>query len=184
MNRLVGVLAIQGDFQAHLDVLKTINVESREVRNLGDLTGVTHLIIPGGESTTIRKIAQTDGLWEKIGQFKGPVMGTCMGSILMAKKILDPDGDGWGMLDIAIRRNAYGRQVHSFTAIGRVTFDQEPFEMVFIRAPKFTEIGKNVKPVAWLHDEVTGVVSGNKMALTFHPELTGNAVFHRYFLEF
>jgi pyridoxal 5'-phosphate synthase pdxT subunit len=183
VNKLVGVLAIQGDFQAHLDVLKMINVESREVRNLRDLAGVTHLIIPGGESTTIRKIAQFDGLWDKIGQFEGPVMGTCMGSILMAKKILDPDGTGWGMLDLTIRRNAYGRQVHSFTSTGRLAFDDEPFEMVFIRAPRFAELGKDVMPIAWLGDEVTGVVSGNKMALTFHPELTGNTILHRHFLE-
>jgi pyridoxal 5'-phosphate synthase pdxT subunit len=183
VNKLVGVLAIQGDFQAHLDVLKAINVESREVRNLRDLDGVTHLIVPGGESTTIRKIAQSNGLWEKLGKFDKPVMGTCMGSILMARQIQMPDALGWGMLDLTIERNAYGRQVHSFTAMGKLAIDDNPFEMVFIRAPKFVDYGKDVTPIAWLGDEVTGVVSGNKLALTFHPELTGSTLLHRYFLE-
>jgi pyridoxal 5'-phosphate synthase pdxT subunit len=182
VNRLVGVLAIQGDFQAHLDILKAIGVESREVRNLRDMDGVSHLIIPGGESTTIMKIAQSNGLWERLAKFEGPVMGTCMGSILMAKQIQSPDAAGWGMLDLTIKRNAYGRQVHSFSALGKLTLDKNPFEMVFIRAPKIVGYSKDVKPIAWLGDEVTGVLSGNKLALTFHPELTGSTILHQYFM--
>ncbi len=179
---MVGVLAIQGDFQAHLGVLNKLDVASRELRNLSDLDGVTHLIVPGGESTTIRKVAQGNGLWKPLESFKGPVMGTCMGSILMARKIQAPDADGWGMLDIVIRRNAYGRQISSFVSPGRIAFLEKPFEMVFIRAPKIVEMGPNVKPIAWLGEEITGVISGNKLALTFHPELSGSVELHEYFL--
>ena len=179
---LVGVLAIQGDFQAHLNVLHQLGAASRELRMLSDLDGITHLIVPGGESTTIKKVAEGNGLWDLLGNFKGPVMGTCMGSILMAKKIQVPDGDGWGMIDMVIRRNAYGRQINSFVSPGRITFQEEPLEMVFIRAPKIVEIGANVKPIAWLGKEITGVIAGNKLALTFHPELSGSVKLHEYFL--
>jgi pyridoxal 5'-phosphate synthase pdxT subunit len=183
MSKLIGVLAIQGDYQAHIDVLKNINAEYREIRNRKDLDGVTHLIVPGGESTTIRKVAQFDGLWDALAKFNGSVMGTCMGSILMADSIKSPESKGWGMIDMTIERNAYGRQVNSFTAKGRIAFLNQPFEMVFIRAPKIARLGEKVKPIAWLDDEVVGVVSGNKMALTFHPELSGNTKVHEYFLD-
>jgi pyridoxal 5'-phosphate synthase pdxT subunit len=182
-NKLVGVLAIQGDFQAHLSVLEQLGVSVREIRNPIDLNGVTHLIIPGGESTTIRKVAQANGLWSNLKGFSGPVMGTCMGSILMARKILSPNSDGWSMIDMTIRRNAYGRQINSFTSSGRLSFSDKPFEMVFIRAPKITSFNEKLEPIAWLNDEVTGVLSGNKLALTFHPELSGNNALHKYFLE-
>jgi 5'-phosphate synthase pdxT subunit len=86
------------------------------------------------------------------------------------------------MLDITIRRNAYGRQINSFTASGKTALSEDPFEMVFIRAPKFIRIGKNVKPIAWLENEITGVTAGNKMALAFHPELSDSSLFHEHFL--
>jgi pyridoxal 5'-phosphate synthase pdxT subunit len=180
---VVGVLAIQGDFRAHLSVLERLGVSAREVRNPVDLNGVTHLIIPGGESTTIRKVALANGLWSRLKGFSGPVMGTCMGSILMARKILSPDSDGWGMIDMTLRRNAYGRQINSFTASGKLSFSDKPFEMVFIRAPKITSFNDQLEPIAWLDDDVTGVRSGNKLALTFHPELSNNNALHKYFLE-
>jgi 5'-phosphate synthase pdxT subunit len=183
MSILVGVLAIQGDFEAHIKVFKKSGVAYKEIRSEGDLSGVTHLIVPGGESTTIRKVAKTERFWNKLASFKGPVMGTCMGSILMAKEIESPPGEGWGMLDITARRNAYGRQINSFSAEGKTAISDELFEMVFIRAPKFTRIGDGVKPIAWMGDEVTGVISGNKIALAFHPELTENIIFHEYFLS-
>jgi 5'-phosphate synthase pdxT subunit len=153
------------------------------VRNSFDLNGITHLIVPGGESTTIRRVAQVDGFWDRLASFKGPVMGTCMGCILMSDMIQEPDSRGWGMLDITVRRNAHGRQISSFTASGKVDFLKEPFSMVFIRAPKIIRFGGNVKPIAWFDDEITGVISGNKMAFTFHPELSGNRELHEYFLK-
>jgi 5'-phosphate synthase pdxT subunit len=182
MGVLVGVLAIQGDFEAHISVLRKSGVSYKEVRSESDLSGVTHLIVPGGESTTIRKVAKSESFWSKLASFNGPVMGTCMGSILMAKEIKSPEGEGWGMIDITAERNAYGRQINSFTSTGKIAVSDEPFEMVFIRAPKFTRIGDNVKPIAWLGDEVTGVISGNKMALAFHPELADDNRLHQHFL--
>ena len=183
MNILVGVLAIQGDFEAHIKLFKKAGVAYKKIRSKEDLSGVTHLVVPGGESTTIRKVAKTEEFWNKLATFKGPVMGTCMGSILMAKEIESPPGEGWGMLDISAQRNAYGRQINSFTAEGKTTLEGGPFEMVFIRAPKFTRIGNGVKPLAWMGEEITGVISGNKLALSFHPELTEDSRFHDYFLN-
>lgn len=183
MGILVGVLAIQGDFEAHLKVFRKLGVAHKELKVANDFSGVTHLVIPGGESTTIRKVAKSESFWDKLATFEGPVMGTCMGSILMAREIESPKADGWGMLDITVRRNAYGRQISSFTAEGRIALSDDPFEMVFIRAPKFTRFGQGVKPIAWLGDEITGVISGNKMALAFHPELSESSLFHEYFLS-
>jgi len=183
MKKVVGVLAIQGDYQAHAAVLEKLKIECREVRNSNDLNIISHLIVPGGETTTIRQVTQHDGLWEKLSTFPRPVMGTCMGCILMADIVQDPDSRGWGMLDITIRRNAYGRQINSFTSDGKVEFIDEPFNMVFIRAPRIIRYTNSVKPIAWLDDEVTGVIAGNKMALTFHPELSRSTKLHEYFLE-
>ena len=183
MSKLIGVLAIQGDFQAHIDILKTIGSDYREIRNLGDLKDVSNLIVPGGESTTIRRVAEIDNLWDALIKFNGPVMGTCMGSILMAKTIERPQANGWGMIDMVIRRNAYGRQINSFTATGKVVFINDPFEMVFIRAPKIVSYGKGIEPIAWLDDQVVGVISGNKVALTFHPELSGSTRIHEFFVN-
>jgi len=184
MGILVGVLAIQGDFKAHIKVFKKLGVAHKEIRAENGLSGVTHLVVPGGESTTIRKVAKSEGFWNRLAAFPGPVMGTCMGSVLMAKEIESPEADCWGMLDITAKRNAYGRQINSFTAEGKIALSDDSFEMVFIRAPKFVRIGEKVEPIAWLGDEVTGVISGNKIALAFHPELTENSCFHEYFVGF
>ena len=182
MGKLVGVLAIQGDYEAHIRIFNKLSAAYKEIRTEKDLSGVTHLVIPGGESTTIRKVARTERFWDKLAFFKGPVMGTCMGSILMAREIEGPREEGWGMLDITAERNAYGRQINSFSAEGKIWLSDEPFEMVFIRAPKFTRLGNGVEPIAWMGDEITGVISGNKMALAFHPELTDDSRIHEYFL--
>ena len=182
-KKIVGVLAIQGDFQAHKVMLSRIGVETREVRRAEDLKGVTHLIFPGGESTTIRKVAKSNGLWNKLAAFKGPVMGTCMGLILMAEELESRSEETLGMIDMKIRRNAYGRQINSFTADGKLEFVEGPFEMVFIRAPKIIQVGDGVEPIAWLGNEITGVKSGNKIAIAFHPELSGSAEVHKYFVE-
>lgn len=180
---LVGVLSIQGDYEAHIKTLRKLGVPYMNVRDGEDLDKITHLIIPGGESTTIRIVSQAEGYWDKLVDFDRPVMGTCMGSILMAREIENPSREGWGMMDITIRRNAYGRQINSFTEYGKIGMSDEPFEMVFIRAPKIVRIGDGVQPIAWLNDDVVGAKAGNKMALTFHPELTGNPVFHELLLN-
>ncbi len=181
IDKVVGVLAIQGDFQAHIAALERIGIDYKEIRTGKDLVGITHLIVPGGESTTIRKISKSNGLWQKLARFEGPVMGTCMGSVIMARGIEEPEDEALGLIDMTVRRNAYGRQINSFTADGRIKFLTEPFEMVFIRAPKITRMGKDVEPIAWLGDDITGVMSGNKIAFTFHPELSDSAGIHEFF---
>ncbi len=181
IDKVVGVLAIQGDFQAHIAALERIGIDYKEIRTGNDLVGITHLIVPGGESTTIRKISKSNGLWEKLARFDGPVMGTCMGSVIMAQEIEAPKDDALGLLDMTVRRNAYGRQINSFAADGRIKFLEEPFEMVFIRAPKITRMGKDVEPIAWLGDDITGVMAGNKIAFTFHPELSDSVRIHEFF---
>lgn len=183
IDRIVGVLAIQGDFQAHISVLLRIGIDYKEIRIGNDLDGVTHLIVPGGESTTIRKVARSNGLWGKLARFQGPVMGTCMGTVIMAHKIEAPEDEALGMIDMTVRRNAYGRQINSFTADGRVKFLKGPFEMVFIRSPKIVRMGKNVEPIAWLGEEITGVKAGNKIAFTFHPELSDSSDLHEFFIN-
>jgi 5'-phosphate synthase pdxT subunit len=182
-DKVVGVLAIQGDFQAHAAALSRIGIDHKEIRTSSELAGITHLIVPGGESTTIRKVAQSNGLWPELARFEGPVMGTCMGSVIMANRIESPADEALGMIDMTIRRNAYGRQINSLAADGRVKFSNEPFEMVFIRAPRIMKTGKNVEPIAWLGDEVTGVMERNKIALTFHPELSDSIVIHEFFIS-
>jgi len=183
VNKLVGVLAIQGDFEAHIKMIKELEVDYKEIRNPHDLANVTHLIMPGGESTTIRLVAQKNGLWDRLKKFAGPIMGTCMGSILMAKKIESPSADGMNLIDMTISRNAYGRQVNSFTAFGKIEFIKNDYEMVFIRAPKIMSFGEDIKPIAWLDNEITGVIYKNRLALTFHPELSGDTAVHNYFLN-
>lgn len=181
IDKVVGVLAIQGDFQAHIATLERIGIDYKEIRTGNDLVGITHLIVPGGESTTIRKISKSNGLWQKLARFEGPVMGTCMGSVIMAQEIEAPKDEALGLLDMTVRRNAYGRQINSFAADGRIKFLNEPFEMVFIRAPKITRMGKDVEPIAWLGDDITGVMAGNKIAFTFHPELSDSVKIHEFF---
>ncbi len=105
-----------------------------------------------------------------------------MGSVIMARGIEEPQDEALGLIDMTVRRNAYGRQINSFTADGRIKFLSEPFEMVFIRAPKITRMGKDVEPIAWLGDDITGVMSGNKIAFTFHPELSDSAGIHEFFI--
>jgi 5'-phosphate synthase pdxT subunit len=182
-NKVIGVLAIQGDFQAHKVMLSGMAADIREVRRTPDLDGITHLIIPGGESTTIRKVAKQNGLWTELATFKGPVMGTCMGSIVMARQSGPRDEETLGLIDMRVERNAYGRQINSFTADGEVEFADGPFEMVFIRAPKIIKTGRGVEAIARMGHEITGVKSGNRIAFTFHPELTDDDRIHRYFLE-
>ncbi len=181
IDRVVGVLAIQGDFHAHIAALERIGIDYKEIRTGNDLVGITHLIVPGGESTTIRKVSQSNGLWPKLARFEGPVMGTCMGSVIMARGIEEPEDEALGLIDMTVRRNAYGRLINSFAADGRRIFLKDPIELVFIRAPKITRMGKDVEPIAWLGDDITGVMAGNKIAFTFHPELSDSAKIHEFF---
>lgn len=184
----VGVLALQGDFAEHVAVLKRIGAQPREVRLPHDLDGLDALIIPGGESTTIGKLAETFGLIEPLRQFarQHPVWGTCAGAIFLSKDA-QRDQPLLGLMDIAVERNAFGRQVDSFeTDLPMPALDggRPPFHAVFIRAPLIERVGPGVEVLSRLPDgRIVAARQGHWLATSFHPELTGDERFHRYFLS-
>ena len=186
----IGVLAVQGAFAEHEAMLARIGVDSVEVRLPEHLEGLDGLIIPGGESTTIGQVAERWGLLEPIREFARsgqPLWGTCAGMILMAKEVVDgvPGQPLLELMDVSVRRNAFGRQVDSFEADLEVpVLGEAPFHAVFIRAPSIERVGEGVEVLARLEDgKVVAVRQGNLLATAFHPELTEDARFHRYFLE-
>jgi 5'-phosphate synthase pdxT subunit len=187
----VGVLALQGDFQEHIEMLRSLGADAREVRLPVDLQGVDGLIIPGGESTTIGLIAGEYGLVEAIRQRVAdgmPVWGTCAGMIVLAKTITRSRRGGQqllGLMDITVQRNAFGRQVDSFEADVPVAgVDGRPFHCVFIRAPLIEAVGPAVVVLGKLADtgEVVAAQQGRLLATSFHPELTADTRLHKYFL--
>ena len=186
MGSVVGVLALQGDVREHLNALKALGVEAREVRKPKDLEGLKGLIIPGGESTTIGKLARAAGLEEAVRQRVGELalFGTCAGAIWLAKEILGyPDQPRLGVLDVAVVRNAFGRQVDSFQEDLQIKGLAEPFPGVFIRAPVFQRLGEGVEVLAELQGAPVLVRQGRILASAFHPELTGDLRVHRDFLD-
>ncbi|QDA32241.1 pyridoxal 5'-phosphate synthase glutaminase subunit PdxT [Thermococcus indicus] len=191
----VGVIGLQGDVGEHIEAarnaLKNLGVTGEVVwlRKPGQLEGVSAVIIPGGESTTISKLMVKNGLFESIKKLGGeglPIMGTCAGLIMLSKEVIGatPEQRFLGLLDVRVNRNAYGRQVDSFEAPIKLAFSDEPFPGVFIRAPRIVELlNDKVRPIAWLGDRVVGVEAGNVIGLEFHPELTEDTRVHEYFLE-
>jgi Predicted glutamine amidotransferase involved in pyridoxine biosynthesis len=187
MRGVVGVLALQGDFREHKEALRRLGVEAKEVRKPEHLLGLKALIVPGGESTTIGKLAREYGLEEAVRQRveEGSLalFGTCAGAIWMAKEILGyPEQPRLGVLDVAVERNAFGRQVESFQEEVRVK-GLGPFPGVFIRAPVFRRLGEGVEVLAELGGLPVLVRQGRLLASSFHPELTQDPRLHRYFLE-
>jgi 5'-phosphate synthase pdxT subunit len=183
---LIGVLAVQGDFAAHKAMLERIGAATVEVRRPVDMTGIDGLIIPGGESTTMLKFAAEEGLDEAITRLAASgrtIFGTCAGAILLAKEVTGPLQPSLGLIDITVERNAYGRQVDSFTRDVQTAIAGGPLEAVFIRAPRIRRIGPNVECLAQIDDEPVLVSQGNVLAATFHPELTGDQRVHRMFLS-
>ncbi len=190
----IGVLALQGDFREHRQVLSRLGVEAPEVRRLADLDGLDGLIIPGGESTTIGKLLALEGMLEplraRIAQ-GFPVYGTCAGMILLAREVLGRallEGEPQptlGLLDIAVQRNAFGRQVDSFEAdLAIPVLGERPFRAVFIRAPRIVRVGPAVEVLATLPDgEPVAVRQDQILATAFHPELTDDPRVHQYFLS-
>jgi pyridoxal 5'-phosphate synthase pdxT subunit len=181
----IGVLAIQGDFAAHLGMLKRIGVEAIEVRRAEELDGVDGLIIPGGESTTMLKFLTDEDLFAALRHFAElgkPVFGTCAGAILLAREVINPPQISMGLLDITVARNAYGRQVDSHISQVQTTFDGGAMEAVFIRAPKIKSIGEGVEVLATLDKEPVFVRQKNIFAATFHPELSNDERAHRLFI--
>ena len=184
----VGVLALQGDVREHADALRDVGAEPVEVRLPRDLVGLDALILPGGESTTMRRLIDLYGLREPIvalARGGAPVYGTCAGMILLADRIGDGDEPVLRLLDITVERNAYGRQLDSFEADLEIpSLGDEPLHGVFIRAPVVSEVGPDVEVLARDGDgRPIAVRQGRVMATAFHPELTGDRRIHRLMLE-
>lgn len=184
----IGVLALQGDFREHRQVLERLGVAAPEVRLPEDLEGVDGLIIPGGESTTIVRLMRTSHLLEPLRKLAGdgfPLWGTCAGMILLAKQLDDTGIPGLEVMDIAVRRNAFGRQVDSFEADLQIAALGDPlYRAVFIRAPIIENVGTGVEVLARLPDGTPVAARQERLLATaFHPELTPDDRFHRFFLE-
>lgn len=182
----VGILCLQGDFESHRAVFARLGATPRNVRYPGDLDGCDALIIPGGESTTISRLIDFIGLREAILEFaqSRPILGTCAGMIMMAREVNDPRVRSLELMDIRVERNAYGRQVESFTAPldFRVNGQRETVRGIFIRAPRIISVGKGVEILASLDGEPVFVRDGHHLATTFHPELSGSATVHSLLL--
>jgi 5'-phosphate synthase pdxT subunit len=183
----IGVLALQGAFLEHEQKLRELGVEPVEVRLPEDLARLDGLIIPGGESTTIGKLAAEYGLIEPLRRFAAekPTWGTCAGMIFLAKDIGNDRQPILGVMDIQVNRNAFGRQIDSFeTALPVSELGDEPFHAVFIRAPVITRAGEGVQVLAALDDgRMVAAREGHLLATAFHPELTDDNRFHDYFLK-
>ena len=187
----IGVLALQGDFAEHQVMLRHLGAEASQVRLPAQLDGLDGLIIPGGESTTIGKLSETFGLIEPLRRFAvaHPVWGTCAGAILLSQDARR-DQPLLGIMNITVERNAFGRQVDSFAidlAVSALIEPERPFRAVFIRAPLIESTGKGVEILARLPNGGSGRIvaarQGRLLATSFHPELTGDERFHRYFLS-
>lgn len=187
LPKRVGVLALQGDFREHREVLERIGHEVVEVRKVEQLQGLDALIIPGGESTTIARLILTNGFQTPLRDFARsgrPLWGTCAGAILLARQVDRLDRPGIEVMDIAVKRNAFGRQVDSFEAELDVKgLEGAPFRAVFIRAPLIAEVWSPAEAIATLADgTVVAAREANLLATSFHPELTGDSRLHEFFL--
>ena len=191
-KRLVGVLALQGDFREHVGMLDAMGCRVTEVRTPEELHKVDALVIPGGESTAIGRLARIYELIEPLRRRveEGmPVLGTCAGMIFLGAATTGPEQPQLGVLDIVVQRNAFGRQIDSFEADLDVAGEDEPFEAVFIRAPWIVKVGRDVEVLATVQDGGTGesrpvfVRQGHVLATSFHPELTGDDRIHRMLLD-
>jgi pyridoxal 5'-phosphate synthase pdxT subunit len=188
---MIGVLALQGDFREHAEVLRRIGAPVREVRLPKHLAEVERLIIPGGESTTIGRLLTIYHLMEPIRQRAGrdlAVWGTCAGAILLAREVLDQKQDGQpgiGVMDMTVRRNAFGSQLDSFEEPLTIpALGETPMPGVFIRAPQIVQLGKQAQTLGTLaNGGIIAAQQGRLLATTFHPELTTDDRLHRYFLE-
>ncbi len=180
-----GVLALQGDFREHVAVLTDVGATAIEVRTPDELAAVDALVIPGGESTTISKLARSAALVEPIvdrAREGMPMLGTCAGMIVMARRV-DGGEPLLGLMDIGVRRNAYGRQVDSFETDVDVRGVDEPVHAVFIRAPVVEDVGDGVEVIAELDGRPVVLEQGNLVVASFHPELVGEGALHRYLLD-
>ena len=190
----IGVLALQGDVREHVDALTRIGVRSRALRSIGDLDACDGVVIPGGESTTMSRLALLDGWFEPLRSMRAsglPMYGSCAGMIMLADEVLDarPDQETVGGLDVVVRRNAFGRQVDSFEMdIDMPVLGPASFHAVFIRAPWVERVGEEVQILATISEgeragTIVAVRQGSVLATSFHPELTDDDRVHRYFVD-
>jgi 5'-phosphate synthase pdxT subunit len=182
---IIGVLAIQGDYQAHKARLEELGADVTLVRKPDQLDAIDAIVIPGGESSTFLNFLAERGFLDKLKDFVStkPTFGTCAGAILLAKEVENPTQQSLGALDIRIRRNAYGRQIDSSIRQASTEIAGGPLEMVFIRAPKIVEAGKGVEVLARERGDPVLVRQGKIMAATFHPELSPDTRVHQEFLK-
>ena len=180
----IGVLALQGDFDAHRRRLEELGAEVALVRNPEDFNGIDGLVIPGGESSTFLKLLGERTL-HKLDEFvhSKPTFGTCAGAIMLAREVENPKQPGLNAIDISIRRNAYGRQIDSTILESSSALGDAPLEMVFIRAPRIESVGNDVEVLAKRGDDPVLVRQGKVMAATFHPELSNDKRVHAEFLK-
>lgn len=187
MTTTIGVLAFQGDYVRHIEVFRKLGADARPVRRVEEVSGLSGLVIPGGESTTIGKLMDRFGLLDAVrtAAHDGlPVMGTCAGAILLSREIVGSTQPRLGVLDTTIERNAYGRQVDSFEADFVVEgLGNTPVRGVFIRAPRYVRCESSVEVLGRFEDAPVVVRQGNHLALTFHPELTEDTRIHNMFLD-
>ena len=187
MGMTIGVLALQGAYQKHVDSLARIGVDARLIRESDELADCAGLIIPGGESTTMSLLIDESGMYEPLRQFAQdkPVMGVCAGMIMMAESVDDARVTPLRILPFRALRNHYGRQVHSFTADITLAFDSDgaPLAAHFIRAPGIADPGEGIDILARYDDEIIMIGTDRHLALSFHPELTGDDRVHRYWLQ-
>jgi 5'-phosphate synthase pdxT subunit len=190
----IGVIGVQGAVTEHIEALHRtlakigVHGDVMWVRRLDQLRGVSALVIPGGESTTISRLMCWNGLFnevKRLGEEGLPIMGTCAGLIILAKKVLGATiGQRFlELLDVEVQRNAYGRQVNSFEAPITLSFSPDPFPGIFIRAPRILKVHGRARPIAFYKEEVVGVEQDNLLGLTFHPELSNDTRIHEYFIE-
>lgn len=187
MNRaVIGVLALQGDYDKHRQMLELLGRRALPVFNRADLHQCDGLIIPGGESTTLITLMKKHDLWQAVREFgvHKPIYGTCAGCIVSAQTVMPPQ-DSLGLIDVAVQRNAYGRQIDSFIDDVTVQLNgkSETVEGVFIRAPKIVAVGEDVTPLARHGGDVVLAKQGHVLVGTFHPELTDDLRIHRYFVD-
>ena len=182
-TKTVGVLALQGDFEAHRKALEHAGANVAEVRTSAQLDAIDGLVIPGGESTTMLKVLEYENMFEPLRQFglEKPIFGTCAGAILIARAVTNPVQASLNLMDIEVERNAYGRQVDS--RIVKLPLLGCEMEAVFIRAPIIRKTGPGVKILASYLDLPVFAEEGRHMVATFHPELTGDSPVHKYFVE-
>ncbi len=175
---MIGVLALQGSVSEHRASMKRLNMNVVDVREPPDMEGLKGLIMPGGESTTLRKLLVNSGLWDTIAKSNVPIMATCAGAILMGKS----DDTSFEKMDFKIARNYYGRQKDSFEKNINLG-NGRTFKGVFIRAPAIISTGGKTRTIAWDGETVVGCMMDKHMALTFHPELTDDLTFHEMWIE-